>query len=272
MNLNNKISFMRSLADGWDLYANSSFLADNPSVAVQNKRPGIYGRSTDTSVGTPAFVRFDSGSAGAIDPDDLVVWLGYASTNGTALTWRIRFSTVADFTSTTYDSGSMVLDAPFAGRNFSHALKDGMTGNVSRYVEVSVWATAASHVDIGRINIGEPWQPVRNVRLFNRVEPSPQENVSVQSGSRGQEFDVGGTVYWQAQNELIFSDEDDLKAEWADLIERVGQSGNVLYIADPTETTYRQQQFVSGRFTELSLITQNDEDRWSIAFTIEEFH
>jgi len=278
MGVNKNIMLMRSLADDWTLYASSTFTTDSPAAAVQNKRPGVRGRSTDTTSGSPAYVRFDGGSTGALSAGTYFAWFGYISHDGTAgtLLGRIRLSTVSDFASTVYDSGSggHLFGEPWAGRDYAHGFIDttGQGPTAARYLELSVWATGASHIDIGRLMVGVPWQPSRNARLAGFVQPTPRERVGIQSGSRGQQFDIPGQVYLEASGRLIFTDESEMRGTFSELINTVGRSGNILYCSDPLDYTYLQQRYVSGRFVDLSPLTQIDDEIWSFSFKVQEFH
>lgn len=282
-NLNDQALFMLPESGRWNLYASSTFTAENPALAVQNKRPGIFARSTDTTVGTPAFIRLDPTVDGSVDPDLIGTFIGYAGHNGTigTLEYRVRIATVADFSGgVVYDSGSggVAVDTPFADREFAHIFDnpaDHDTGGpyvAGRYLEISLWATSATYIDIGEVFLGTPYQPERNIQPGGMVDPSAAERVGIVSGSRGQEFDKAGTVYDVASGLFLFSNLSDLKNGWADLATRAGGSGSVLYIKDPTEVPLRQQQYVYGRFTTLGRQTQLFDGLHSVPFQVTEYH
>lgn len=278
--LNSNALFMRTIGDGWSLYASSTFTSDNPATNVQTKRPGIFSRSTDTSSGTPCYVRLDAGSAAAFDPDDIAVFIGYVATNGTAPKWRVRCSTASDFSTTTFDSGSggQSFDSPFSNRSFVHAFANltdyagGGPFSSARYLEVSLWATSATYVDVGRILVGTPAQFTRNIQPRGSIDPTPLENTVVLSGDRGQQFVVPGARFVQVFGEVLSSTESEVKSTWNDLLQRIGQSDGVLYVKDPTEVTYRQQQYVYGRLIDVRPPAQVYDGLWTIQFTVEEFH
>ncbi len=61
--LTNNVAFIRTVMDGLTISASSTFTSGSPATNVQHHRPKTFGRSTDTSSGTPAFITFDMGGA-----------------------------------------------------------------------------------------------------------------------------------------------------------------------------------------------------------------
>ena len=268
--------FLRPISNEWSIYSTSSYTAGNPALSIQHKRPGIFARSTDTTSGSPAFIRMDAGASTPFNPGSILVSLAYLKHDGDlgTLKYRVRASNSATFTTTTYDSGpgGIAVDSPFGGRSFAHVLDNAGSGFVdSRYIEISLWATGASYLDIGVAFVGDFWQPLQNLQPRGLVSPSSRERVGVVRGQKGQEFDRAGTIFDGTAGRLLIQSRAELNS-WEDLASRVGSSGRLLFVLDPLESTYRQQQFLYGRFIRLGQPRQLQDSLWSVDFVLEEDH
>lgn len=262
--------FARTLADAWTIYSTSTFVAGAPAISVQHTRPTVRGRSSDASVASPAFIRFDVGVGLTEDPDELVVDPLYVEHNGAVgdLRWRIRWSNNSDLSAPTYDSGTLTFPSPWADRAFAHAFRNPFDDDpaivASRYVGIDLWDinSIATFVDIGRIYIAKWLQPSLGIERRARV-PTPAEVPRRILGAGGESYSVPGKIFQGGPGvAMLFSTKIETQFFEEQIFARRGTNRDLVYIDDPTDSVNLQQQLVYGRVDRISQTVQSAPRRW----------
>lgn len=274
-----RMMLLRDESKDWTIYSTSTFVAEAPAINVQHKRPRVFGRSTDTTSGTPTSVYLDVGAGNTIDPDEYVFMPMYIRHDGDlgSLEYRLRTSNNSNLSSPTFDSGAAgtAIDDPWSDRDHAHAIinpfDDDPTITASRYIGLDLWVTSGSYIDVGRIVMGQPYQPSRGEQ-FGVGLPSPIEEPIRIGGSRGEEFSTGGKVYMRTEGVLLLSSESEARDELADIRNRVGTNQDVVYVYDPTDSTLRQQGIVYGRFERLEVTRVPQRSLFGVRHAISEIH
>ncbi len=138
----------------------------------------------------------------------------------------------------------------------------GATGTVTR---------AAGYIEIGRLMIGEAWQPAAKNMEFGLdigwVDPSLLRRAQGgQTRSLSRPRYRAGTLTWR-----WLAKEDGVRA-WDDIVYTIGGRGTVLVAPYPDEltTTYGRQKTVLCRITNISRPRHDSQKRWSGTMSIEE--
>jgi len=161
--------------------------------------------------------------------------------------YRLRGSTVSNFATSVYDSGTVSANAQ------TPDLIIGLPSAINaRYwrLEITDTANAAGYVQIGRLFIGPALAPADN--YSKGAELGYQSRTGVQQSLGGVDhFDIraGRRLFAFALDWLTEAEAHDQALE----LQRICDvHGEVLLIRDPSDTTYNQQRHFLGRLQQLS--------------------
>jgi hypothetical protein len=190
-------------------------------------------------------VNIDLGSAKAVQA------FGAIKTNLSAsgATYRLRGSTVSDFLTSVYDSGTVSANAHTP--DLILGLPSPVTARYWR-LELSDTANADGFIQIGRLFIGPALAPADN--YSKGAELGYVSRTGVQQSLGGVDhFDIraGRRLFTFALDWLTEAEAHNQALELQRLCDIHGE---VLLIRDPADTTYNQQRHFLGRLQQLSPI------------------
>ncbi len=247
-----------------------TWLSSLPLINLQNRTLGRVARSFDASnaatkvtynAGTPVPVR----TAGIVAHN--------ISLRGR---FRVVLSNVADFSILLADSGWIdawpavyqSIALPWASDNFwsgrySERDRQGYTwtsihdfGNtfVAQYARVEIDDTmnAAGFIQVGRLFLGDGWQPRVNMSLGASL--AWQDGSESQEAINGSEYFARRAPYRVARFTTGFMDVDEAMGSAFDIKRRMGVNGEVLFLFDPADTLHKLRRQFYGRLRELSPI------------------
>jgi hypothetical protein len=243
MGMSNLILGYDNLIDAATL-SGGSWNASLPLANLKNRYLSKVARSVDDAAAS-TLVNVDLGSAKSVQA------FGAIRTNISAsgATYRLRGSTVSNFASSVYDSGTVSAAAQ------TPDLIVGLSSAVSaRYwrLEITDTLNAAGYVQIGRLFIGPALAPADN--YSKGAEIGYQSRTSVQQSLGGADhFDIrqGRRLFTFALDWLTDAEVFNQVLE----LQRICDiHGEVLLIRDPADVTYNQQRHFLGRLQQLSAI------------------
>lgn len=194
-----------------------------------------------------------------------------------AATVRIRASTVANFASTTYDSGALnafatgVTEASRKGLrwNYVHKLT---TPTAAAYWRIDITDTAnpAGYVSVGRLFAGlAVWQPT--VNMLAGASLGWEANTDVQKALSGAEWFVDADAHRVAKFTTGILPRQEMLSSAFDL-NRVaaGSRREVVFIYDPADTEHSVRRTIFGRLRQLSALEEPQPLALQGAFEIKE--
>lgn len=263
-----------------------SWLATLPLTNLQDRRLGKVARSESVDTADTQF-DIDLGETRLLR----VVALVNHNFSLTAQ-YRIRLSSVADFSSTTSDSGWTDVWPevyPFGSEPWGSArlwtgrpsaedvagytaplvfILDQSTNAQFVRVEIDDGDNEADYVHFGRVFVADGWQPERNIVVGASL--GFMSRSEVQAALSGAEYFNARTSPRITKFELPVMSEDEAMAQAYEIQRGVGVTGEVLFIWDPDDTVHALRRQYLGRLTELSLIENPGPDRWRSPFSIQE--
>lgn len=268
--------------------SNGSYTAGLPLTNAQTRVLGQVARSTDATTASTK-VDIDIGSTKNIKA---IAVLNHNFS--LAATYRWRGSSVSNFASTLYDSGSTFTDVwpvvyPYAsldweddnwwsGRyseeqiaGYTTALIIILPSNVAaRYwrLEIDDTANSDGYVEFGRIFIGPAWQATFNHQEGRNI--GWKTKTGVQEALSGAEYFDVHTPYRTALLALDWLTEDEAFANAFEIQRRAGIDKEVLWVHSIDDTVHALRRRFLGRIEELSPIEYPYLDVNKTAFRIKE--
>lgn len=210
------------------------------------------------------FIEVDFGSLQAVD---FVALMGISAFSGTA---QVRMAEdYADLTTTPdYDSGvtDLIVAPSFVSlNNYYHKAPNVI---YARYVRIDFTTTTGSWVDIGRFYAGLAFQPTFNM---NYGESQGFEDASEKRYTKSGRLETNRKPKRRVQEfTLSFGSMDEMYGALYDIDNHVGISGDVLFIADITDTTYLQKRSIYGTMGALNPVVNSYFNLFEKTYRIEE--
>jgi hypothetical protein len=113
-------------------------------------------------------------------------------------------------------------------------------------------ANVAGYIQLGRIFIGEAWQPKVNIALGATLGWNDETQIT--SSLSGTEYFDKRRPYRVSTFETNFMDQDDALGKALDIKRRLGLSGEAVFQFDPDDTTQSLRRQFYGRLRELTPI------------------
>lgn len=264
-----------------------SWLATLPLTNLQDRRLGKVARSSAAGL---ADTKFDV-DLGGVRLTRVVALVNH-NFSVDAL-YRIRLSSVSDFSTTVadsgwtdvwprvYPSGSVPWGSPswWSGR---YAAEDiaGYTATLvyllpatknARYIRIEIDDTAneAGYVQIGRVFTSDGWQPVRNMTYGGSGLGWEDPSGVQKSLSGAASFDEKNKLR-VARFGLAAMTEGEAMGNAFEIQRFAGITKEVLFVWDPDDTEHAIRRQFLGRMRTLSLMENPGPDRWKAPFEIEE--
>lgn len=283
--MSNAIIAYGNLVDSATL-SGGAWLATLPLTNLQDRRLGKVARSESVA---PADTQFD------MDFGETRLLRVVALVNhnfGLTAQYRIRLSSVSDFSSTTADSGWVDVWPevyPFGVEPWGSArLWTGRPSaeDVAGYtaplvyilprsinaqyirVEIDDEDNEAGYVQFGRVFAADGWQPEYNMAVGATI--GFMSRTEVQAALSGAEYFNARTSPRVVKFELPALSQDEGMAQAYEIQRGVGVSGEVMFIWDPDDTVHALRRQFLGRLVELSPIENPGFDRWRSPFAIQE--
>jgi hypothetical protein len=242
-----------------------------PLTNVQDRRLARVARSTDALA---ASTTFDVDLGVARDVRVLAVLLPNITPSDVP-TIRWRGSSVSNFASTVYDSGTN--DLWPSGLTAEQA--DGLNvwiptlpsaAQTARYwrCEITDTANADGYVDVARVVIAGGFQPAVNL--------SYGATLGFETRTERLETDGGATLYRERPVRRVLTGvledmaEADAFGAWFRLQQREGTSGQLFVVFDPADTTYLHQRAFLATFGDLDPLANPYLSRWRNSFRLVE--
>lgn len=263
-----------------------SWLTTLPLTNLQDRKIGKVARSTDA---TTASSKFDIDFGGT----RLMRVIGLIGHNlTTAGKYRIRLSTVADFSTTVLDSGWLDVwpivypsgTLPWGAPNWwsgTYSAEEiaSYTGTISyilsastnaRYLRIEFDDTANTdgYVQLGRVFAGDGWQPVRNIVYGAAL--GWIDRTEVQEALSGHESFNARRSPRVARFGLEAMGESEAMAVAFELQRSMGVNKELMFVWDPADTTHALRRQFLGRLRTLSPIENVGPDRWRAPFEVKE--
>ncbi len=206
---------------------------------------------------------------------------------------RIRASTVSNFASTVYDSGwhdvwptvyafgevawgeinfwdGQYSDEERAGYTaaYAHILTSAAQARYWR-VEIDDTANADGYIEIGRLFIGDGWQPTYNMS-YRGAGIGWETGTEAQLARSGAEYFDRRTPHRIVRFILDWMSEDDGMSRASELFRRAGVDQEVFYAFDPSDTVHALRRQFLGRLRTLSQIEFPYYSTTSAGFEIKE--
>lgn len=262
---------MANMIIGWSDWGDEATIDESSAAAsgfpVDNVKETQPTDFWDAATGTP-YIVLDRGSAAAFD----TVALLYTDLSSTA-TWRVRAADdKASLTDGTADYDSTSVTFRVAGDDDTwprhHGLIRLSAAETRRWIRIDIDTDGAGGADIGRLIIGSFFQPDVNDaygRGIAVVDPS-----TVRRTDAGVLLADARTSYLRADVSLRFLSKSEALDEALSLLRQRGLRNDVLFCADPAETTYLRQGLIYGRITQLNPVIAAQFNRYELRFSVEE--
>lgn len=203
---------------------------------------------------------------GEISDADFVALMGMNAKSGTC---RVRTSTSAlDITtSPDYDSGviDLVVGETLNRNSFYHLAPPGLS---ARHWRMDFSADNVSYLDIGRLYVCKAFSPEVNADYGEAQGFSdPSEKRYTKSGRlesnkkpkrRTQEFT------------LSFGSKEEMYGQGFDIDNALGTTGDMLFIADISDTTYLQKRSIYGAMSDIGSVQNSHFQLYEKTYRIEE--
>lgn len=263
-----------------------SWLPALPITNLQDRRLGKVSRSYDASTGS---TKFDID----LNATRLIRVVSLVNHNfSLSAQYRIRSSTVADFSSTVDDSGW--IDAwpvvyPFGslpwgspswwGGQISSEVAASYRAPIvyvlpqstnARYVRVEIADSTNSvgYVQIGRCFVADAWQPVRN--MVYGASLAWENRSEVQESLGGAEFYNNKASPRVVRISFENMSEDEAMSAAFEIQRSIGTTQEVFFVWDPADSTHSLRREFLGRLRTLSPIENPGPNRWRTPFEIKE--
>lgn len=263
-----------------------SWLSSLPLTNLQDRRIGKVGRSSNALVASTTFdIDF-----GITRLQRVFALVGHNFT--TAARYRFRFGDDATFATSTVDSGWVDVwpivypygslpweSGSFWTGRYSEEEIEGYNATTvyiadavfsARYVRVEIddEDNADGYVQIGRAFAASAWQPTRNM-VYGASLGFIDRTVVQEARSGAESFDVRPSPRI-ARFGLEAMDEDQAMALAFEIQRRLGTSGEILFVWDPSDTVNAIRRQFLGRLRVLNAIENAGPDRWRSPFEIKE--
>lgn len=229
---------------------------------VQATQPTDYWEAQNAA----PYIIFDRGSAQTWN-----VVAGLFSNMASGDTWRIRTAaTKANLTAApSLDTGSLTFrvagDDDTWDRHHGLYYVDG--GRSDRWMRID-FAVAGGTLELGRIVIGNLFQPTSNDSYGRAFGPSDPSDTQRTDG--GALYTDDRTPFLTTNITLGFLSEAEAYGNVFDLLRRRGSRNDVLYIGNPTESTYLMQQIIYGQIARVRPLALPQFGRYEVRLRIEE--
>jgi hypothetical protein len=269
---------MATMFFGWPISSDTatlsggSWLAGLPLSNLQTSLLAQVARSTDDA-NASTLINVDQGSAKAVSLVALV-----AHNMRSAATWRIRLSTVSNFASNVYDSGTIAvwpeqwpasvlpaghpnaatrlltdaqIDALNPKRDAIHVLA---TETSARYLRIELFdtANADTYVQAGRLVVAPRFQPTYNFSVGAETGFDDATVVST-AISRARFYDVRRRARTLA---LTFQNipQAEAVAVFGEMLQQLGLDGQVYVVFDPADTWAMQRRSFLATLQQLAAV------------------
>lgn len=247
-----------------------SWLAGAPITNLQTRHLREVARSTNALVTSTKF-EADLGSAKLVNFAAIPF-----HTCSLAATIRIRGGSVSGMGSgVLYDSGTInVYDAVVTARHiarlnvgWTHVLA---TPTTARYwlVEITDTGNAAGYVDVGRLAIGNAWQPT--VNMDNGAALGVEDESIVDTSPGGASIVTRRKTRRVTRFSITYLQLAESMANGLDMLRLAGVTEQVYFIFDPTDTTHMFRRAYMGRLRQLNALEYPTHGFHNIAFEIAE--
>lgn len=278
------LAFPNSIDDA--VLSGGSWEATLPITNIQNRKIGKVARSTSDASGNTVII---------IDmvADRFVKIVSIINHNmSSAASWRIIGSSSPSFATTEYDSGVIyVWGVVYPFGSLQYGLPNWWEGIASeddladltktathilpstkylRYWKINIYDTTNSdgYVQIGRIFIGDGWQPKINMDYGAALSWNTDTDI-IQAKS-GAEYFNRATPYRSITFKLSNMELDEAIGVGFDLTKRAGIDKECFFIFDPENETHSISRRFLCRLRKLSPIEYPYFDRQSMAFELKE--
>lgn len=271
---NTVLSWDNAVASGFQVYNDGSWTytptignLSKESLALRWVSPGTLVANTRFNCGFSVF---------GVNPT--IAMVGLCSHNMTlAATVRVRASTVSNFASTVYDSGTLnafaagVTEASRAGMrwNWMHRLSTPTAAAYWKF-EITDTGNPANYVSVGRLFAGKSvWQPSLN--FLSGAGLGWESNTEVQKAQSGAEWFVDAEAHRFTRFTTSVIARTEMLANAFDL-NRVaaGAKREVLFQYDPADTVDSVRRSFLGRLRQLSALEEPQPLALQGAFEIKE--
>jgi len=283
--LSNVLIAFNNRADAATL-SGGSWLAALPKTNLQNRIVGKVARSTDDAV---ASTKFDVD----ITADTIIRVIGLIGHNlSINALYRIRGSSDSGFASSDVDTGWVSVWPPvyvstdldwqslnwwsgryltdeILGYTWSLIYDIGSAKNLRYWrIEFDDTANTSGYVQVGRLFMGDAWQPAINMSYGAGI--SWETPTEVQEAIGGTEYFDARTPYRVAKFSTDWLTEDEAYSSAFDIQRRMGIDKEVIFLWNPEDTTHALRRQFLGRLRQLSAIENPYLDTHKAAWEIKE--
>jgi hypothetical protein len=268
--------------------SSGSWRAALPLANLKTRPLSEVSRSTDATAASTKF-DIDLGSSLRVQLVSLV-----NHNFSLSATWRLRGADVSDFSVLNYDSGASgnavwssvhpTLSLDWEASNWwtGQYTSEEITGYTAaathilaskvfaRYWRIEIFdtANAAGYVQLGRVFIGQAWQPPVNMLRGSSIGWST--DTQVQKARSGTKYFSRRTPYRTTRFTLDWLSQDEAFSGAFELQRRAGIDQEIMWIQNPDDTLEALRRQYLGTLQQLNpLIYSNPEDH-ATAFEIEE--
>ena len=117
-------------------------------------------------------------------------------------------------------------------------------------IDINDLGNTAGYIEIGRAFFADSWQPIRNIS--NGCELAWNSRTAVEEAAGGAEYFDQRQPYRTFRGSLDWLDQDEALMGAMELQRRMDVWGEVLFLLDPANMTYRRQQSFLARLRELT--------------------
>lgn len=265
-----------------------SWLAGLPLSNVKDPIYGVPARSFDTNltstqflvdIGVDKMARAVALVAHTISLDGKVR-IRASESDPTMNTGLLYDSGWFDAWPSVYQSEALEWESPnFWEGQYTEEEREGLTFTLIKSADVNLYArywlieiddtvNTDGYVQIGRVFIGEAWQPSINMLYGAGIGLEDDSEIS-QSVSGSEDFDQRAK-YRVAAFTISNLDVDEAYGQAFDLMRRVGVTGEVLFQYDPDDTLHALRRSFVGRLRKLSAIEHPNLDAFGAGWEIKE--
>jgi hypothetical protein len=283
--MSNAILAYGNLIDAAAIYG-GSWLPALPLANLQDRRLGKLARSTNATTGS---TQFDLN----LGATKLVRVVALVNHNLSVVAqYRVLCATDAAFVSVVADSGWLdvwPVVYPFGslpwgssswwgGRTSDDIIAElrapaaytlaAATNAQYVRIEIADATNAAGYVQLGRVFVGDGWQPVRN--MVYGASLAWENRSEVQEALSGAEYFNRRSTPRVARISFEGMSEDEAMAAALEMQRIAGVTQEVFFLWDPADTTHSLRRQFLGRLRTLSPIENPGPDRWRAPFEVKE--
>lgn len=269
-------------------YSGGYWLANLPLTNLANPIQGVPARSVDLALTSTKFL-VDIGAdkiarlAALVDHNlslTAEVRIRASDSDPTMATGVLFDSGWSEVWPSVYDSADVEWENPnFWSGQYTDEERQGYTWNfvrfgpagfIARYwlIEIDDPDNSAGFVQVGRLFIGDAWQPSINMSYGAGI--AWEDPSTVDEAMSGTEFFGERRVYRVARFTISGLGQDEAYGRAFDLQRRVGVTKEVMFIYDPDDTLHAVRRQYRGRLRQLSQIENPTLDVHSIAWEVKE--